>query len=118
MTRDSDPQDFLPLTPPEFHVLLALSEEPKHGYLIMKEVAEKTGGEVELSTGTLYGIIKRLLRNTWIEETHRGLNVGGRRRRSYRLTALGRRIAEAEAERLERAVLLARDFRLLDPEGA
>ena len=112
---ERDPSNHLPLTPAEFHVLLALSDGPKHGYLIMKEVAERTGGEVELSTGTLYGIVKRLLASSWIEEANREVNVGGRGRRSYRLTPFGRSVAEAEAERLERAVSLARDLRLLGP---
>ena len=52
-----DPSDYLPLTPALFHVLLSLADGQKHGYAILKEVAERTGGTVELSTGTLYGII-------------------------------------------------------------
>ena len=84
----------------------------------MKDVADRTEGQVELSTGTLYGIVKRLASNGWIAETRPEINVGGRRRRSYRLTGFGREVAEAEAERLRRVVLLARDYRLLGPETA
>ena len=118
MTEKRNAAEHIPLTAPEFHVLATLAEGPKHGYLIMKDVAERTEGQVELSTGTLYGIVKRLARNGWIAETRHEINVGGRRRRSYRLTGFGREVAKAEAERLRRVVLLARDYRLLGPETA
>jgi len=73
----------LPLSPPMFHVLLSLAKGDRHGYLIMKEVAERTAGEVRLSTGTLYGIIKRLLAAGMIDE----IAASDPRRRAYRLTA-------------------------------
>src|SRR5215510_14225179 len=106
-----DPAEFLPLTPAAFHVLLALSDGPKHGYLIMKEVEERTGGDVRLSTGTLYGLVKRFLDDELIIETRD--DSGDERRRSYRLSALGRDVAAAEAERLEKLVKAARGVRLL-----
>ncbi len=118
MNEKRNAAEHIPLTSPEFHVLATLAEGPKHGYLIMKNVADRTDGRVELSTGTLYGIVKRLSRNGWIAETKHEINVGARQRRSYRLTRFGREVAEAEAERLERAVLLARNYRLLGPETA
>src|ERR1700732_3896720 len=86
-----------------FHVLLALADGEKHGYAIWKEVKRRTGGKVQLSAGTLYGIIKRLNGEDWIVESN-DRPAGGlddERRRYYRLTALGRQIAVAEAWRAE-----------------
>jgi DNA-binding PadR family transcriptional regulator len=111
MTR-RDPAPFLPLTPAAFHVLLALADGPKHGYLILKDVEERTGGEVRLSTGTLYGLIARFLQDEMIVEV--AASAGDdERRRPYRLTALGRDVASAEAARLQRLVSAARQVRLL-----
>ncbi|HVL66864.1 MAG TPA: helix-turn-helix transcriptional regulator [Vicinamibacterales bacterium] len=108
-----DPASFLPLTPALFHVLLSLVEGQKHGYAILKEVAERTGHQVELSTGTLYGIVKRLLADGLIRESALGSTE---RRRAYRLTPLGRSVALAEAERLRDLVAVARTKKLLlDP---
>lgn len=104
-----DPQTQLPLSPPVFHVLLCLSNGERHGYLIMKEVEERTGGAVRLSTGTLYGLIKRLLDGGMIAEAP----AADPRRRAYRLTPFGRAVARAEAERLESLVDAARASRLL-----
>jgi DNA-binding PadR family transcriptional regulator len=101
---ERDPQDSLPLTPALFHVLLSLADGQKHGYAILKEVAERTGGSVELSTGTLYGIVKRLLADGMIRESALGSTE---RRRAYALTALGRAVALAEAERLQELVKTA-----------
>ena len=108
MSRRS-PADYLPLSPPMFHVLLSLAQGERHGYLIMREVAERTSGEVSLSTGTLYGIIKRLLDTEMVRE----VAAEDPRRRAYRLTAFGRLVARAEAERLESLVKAARSTRLL-----
>jgi len=105
--RDTAP--YLPMTPAAFHVLLALADGPKHGYLILKDVEERTGGEVRLSTGTLYGLIKRFLDDELIVETR----PDDDRRRPYKLTALGRDVAEAEAARLEKLVHAARGAKLL-----
>ena len=103
-----------PLTPALFNVLLALTDGDKHGYGIMKEVSSQTEGEVQLSTGTLYGIIKRLLSTGWIKEV-RGpaAKSDDPRRRYYRLTEEGREIAVAEAKRLEKLVERARHKRLI-----
>ena len=105
-----DPASFLPLTPALFHVLLSLADEQKHGYAILKEVSERTSGQVELSTGTLYGIIKRLLADGLIRESALGSTD---RRRAYRLTAFGRRVALAEAERLRDLVVAAQMKKIL-----
>lgn len=104
-----------PLTPAMFHVMLALADGDKHGYAILKEVEENTGGEVLLSTGTLYGIIKRLLGDGMIEESRQRRPTAGEdsRRRYYRLTRRGQRVAIAEAERMEKVLAMARGKRLL-----
>jgi DNA-binding PadR family transcriptional regulator len=109
MTSKRDPSPFLPLSEAGFHVLLALADGPKHGYLILKDVEERTNGAVRLGTGTLYGLVKRFLDDELIVETR----PDDDRRRPYKLTALGRDVAEAEAARLERMVRAARGVRLL-----
>lgn len=115
MTR-RDPAPFLPLTPAAFHVLLALSDSPMHGYLILKEVEERTRGAVRLSTGTLYGLIKRFLDDELIIELP-AEDDGSERRRPYKLTPFGRQVAKAEALRLEQLVAAARTVRLLPERG-
>jgi DNA-binding PadR family transcriptional regulator len=107
---DRDPADVLPLTPALFHVLLSLADGQKHGYAILKEVEVRTSGAVRLSTGTLYGIIKRLLADGMIRESATGSDE---RRRAYRLTAFGRKVALAEAERLRDLVAAAQAKKLL-----
>src|ERR1035437_8614812 len=99
-----------PLTPALFNVLLALADGDKHGYAILKEVEEQTAGEVQLSTGTLYGIVKRLLADGLILEVRRrpAAENDDQRRRYYHLTAKGRRVAVAEAVRMEKALDRAR----------
>jgi DNA-binding PadR family transcriptional regulator len=103
------------LTPALFHVLLSLAGGEAHGYAILKEVELRTGGEVRLSTGTLYGIIKRLLNAEMIEECRRrpAADEDDERRRYYRLTSYGRQVAAAEAERLEKVLAHARQRNLL-----
>jgi len=104
-----------PLTPALFQVLVALADGDKHGYAILKEVEEQSAGEVQLSTGTLYGIIKRLLADGLIVEVRRrpALENDDQRRRYYRLTAEGREVAVAEAVRMEKALERARTKQLL-----
>ena len=108
-------ESYLPLTPAVFHVLLSLADGEKHGYVISKEIARRTNNEVKLSTGTLYGIIKRLLNDGLINERRERPSAANddERRRYYRLTAKGREVAAAEAERLEKVVALARSRHLL-----
>jgi DNA-binding PadR family transcriptional regulator len=104
-----------PLTPAMFHVLLALAGDDLHGYAILKEVELRTGGKVRLSTGTLYGIIKRLLADGLITElrTRPASAQDDERRRYYRLTNAGRQTATAEAERMDEMVAAARARNLL-----
>lgn len=105
----------MPLTPAMFNVLLALAGEDMHGYAILKEVAGQTNGEVQLSTGTLYGIIKRLLAEGFIVEMRRRPVVENddARRRYYHLTDAGREVAVAEARRMEKLVARARTKQLI-----
>jgi DNA-binding PadR family transcriptional regulator len=102
-----DPGELLPLSPAMFHVLVALADGDTHGYAIMKEVEHLTSGAVRLSTGTLYGIIKRLLSDGLIRETAVQSARGGERR-SYALTPFGKDVARAEAARLEQTIAIAR----------
>src|SRR5258705_10712784 len=94
-----------PLTAAMFNVLLSLADGEKHGYAILKEVEEQTAGEVQLSTGTLYGIIKRLLAEGLVAELRsRPVEGDDQRRRYYRLTEDGGRGAVGEAERVGKAL--------------
>ncbi len=104
-----------PLTPAMFHVLLALAGDDLHGYAILKEVELRTGGKVRLSTGTLYGIIKRLLADGLIAErrSRPSETEDDERRRYYRLTPQGRQVATAEAERMDEILAIARSRNLL-----
>ena len=111
--KGPDVDTYLPLTAPVFHVLLALADEPRHGYAILKEVEERTDRKVQLSSGTLYAIIKRLLNDGLIEEIEDRRAHTDERRRSYRLTRLGRRVAEAEARRMEGLLKTAAEKRLI-----
>jgi len=103
------------LRPIEFHILLALAAEERHGYAILQEVTRLTDGELELEPGTLYRALHRMLKDEWITESSRrpAADVDDERRKYYRLTALGRRVASAEADRLLRLVTIARSHRLL-----
>lgn len=105
----------LPLSPAMFHVLLALADSDKHGYAIMKEVSRATNGDVSLSAGTLYGILRRLVADDMVveKEERPSPELDDERRRYYRLTEFGRRVAQAEARRLEEVLELAHSKRLL-----
>jgi DNA-binding PadR family transcriptional regulator len=110
MTAKRDPDALLPLSPSMFYVLVALADGETHGYAIMKEVEQLTAGGVRLSTGTLYGIIKRLLNDGLIRESSATAAASreDERRRSYELTVFGRDVARAEAARLEQTLAIAR----------
>jgi len=113
-----EPRELLPLTPAVLQVLLALADEERHGYGIMKEVEGRTGGEVRLGPGTLYGSIKRMLADGLIEESEERPDpeMDDQRRRYYRITDFGRRVAGAEVARLADLVDTARKKRLVgDP---
>lgn len=109
MAATKPPHDLLPLTPAVFHILLALSDQERHGYAIMKEVEAQTDGEMLLRPGTLYQAIKRMLELGLIEESDVRPDpaLDDERRRYYRIAALGRKVAQAEASRLHKLVKLA-----------
>lgn len=99
----------LPLREPTFYILLSLSPGPKHGYAIMKEVEILSESRLLLSTGTLYGAIKRLLDDGWIHRVKDPLpNSTDRERKAYALTEQGRRLLSAEIERLRKMVNVAK----------
>ncbi len=100
--------DFLPLKPHWFHVLLSLSGGEQHGYGIMQEVLDRTSGKVRLWPATLYGTLKRLTDEDLISESddRPSAELDDARRKYYRLTPLGRRVLAAESERLQELVRL------------
>jgi DNA-binding PadR family transcriptional regulator len=104
----------LPLTARVFYVLLALAEEERHGYAISKAVETMTSGSVRLTPGTLYPLVHQMLVDGWIAQA--ADDDSDARRRRYKLTPHGRRIAQAEARRLDELVRMARLFKLL-PAG-
>lgn len=101
-----DPQKFIPLKAHWFHILLSLAGEEQHGYGIMQEVLDRTTGRVRLWPATLYGSIKRLIEAELIEESDErpAPELDDARRRYYRLTPLGKRVLDAEGERLQELV--------------
>lgn len=112
---ERDPESFLPLTPAMFHILLALADGERHGYSVMQEVESSTDGRMRLGPGTLYGSVKRMLADGLIVESDERPDpeMDDERRRYYRLTDMGRRVAVAEAQRLAELVSVARAKRLL-----
>jgi len=103
-----------PLSAQVFQILLSLVDDDLHGYAIIQDVAQRTGGEVRLTASTLYGAVKRLLDNGWIEELReRPKGDDDPRRRYYRLTPKGRQAARGEALRIERLACMARAKQLI-----
>jgi DNA-binding PadR family transcriptional regulator len=109
------PVDQTPLTVPVFHILLSLVDQDLHGYALIREIEQRTGGEVRLTASTLYGAIARMLDASLIEELE--AEPSPQRRRRYRITRSGRSLIRREAARLERAAGWARAKRLL-PRGS
>ena len=112
---EPSPESFLPLPRDTFHILVSLADRERHGYSVMLDVAERTDGALRLSPSSLYAAIKRLLGQNLIEELEERPDPqhDDERRRYYRLTKLGRRVAMAEARRLERLLSDARATGLL-----
>ncbi len=99
----------LPLSEAVFLILLSLAEAPKHGYAIMKDVHELSDERVSLSTGTLYGALKRLLKQGWVARAGEDAVIeNGRERKQYVLTELGLRILDAEVARMQVLASVAR----------
>ena len=105
-----NPESLLPLPPAVLHILIALADRDRHGYSIMQDVAARTEGKVQLSAGTLYSAIRRMLEQGLIEELAESPDPSStdERRRYYRLTRYGRRVAAAEVGRLNALVQQAR----------
>ncbi|HME07267.1 MAG TPA: PadR family transcriptional regulator [Bryobacteraceae bacterium] len=101
----------MPLPEASFHILMALSDEDRHGYAVIQEVAARTNGELKLGAGTLYRSIQRMLEEGWIKEVNErpAPDLDDERRRYYRITPQGRAVARAEAKRLTNLVKLARE---------
>jgi DNA-binding PadR family transcriptional regulator len=108
--KDLKPESLLPLPTAVFHILIALADRDRHGYSIMQDAAARTGGAVQLSAGTLYSSIRRMLEQGLIEELTKSPDPSStdERRRYYRLTRFGRRVATAEVARLNALVQQAR----------
>jgi len=102
------------LTEPVLLVLMSLAEQPRHGYSILKDIESMSGGRVQLSTGTLYGALQRLLDDGWIERVEE--DNAPRDRRTYRLTSRGRRNLQIEIERMRHLTKLA-SLRVARKEG-
>jgi DNA-binding PadR family transcriptional regulator len=109
--------DAAPLTEVAWQILLALAEGPRHGYAILLDVEERTGGRLSLLPGSLYRALHRLSGQGWVRETEAPtLSAGGGRRHVFELTPAGRRAAEQETHRLAESVRTARE-RGLAAEG-
>ncbi|HET7584996.1 MAG TPA: PadR family transcriptional regulator [Gemmatimonadaceae bacterium] len=105
MTDDHNVEQLLPLPSATLHILLALAEGERHGYAIMRDVEERTDGELRLSAGTLYRSIARMVEQGLIAEVEkRRTRADDERRRYYRLTSFGQAVARAEVRRLQRLV--------------
>ena len=108
--KDDSVEGFLPLHKDTFHILVALADHDRHGYSIMQDIAARTDGQIRLRPSSLYSAIHRMLENGLIEELDERPCDGNDddRRRYYRITPFGRKIAVAEARRLERLLADAR----------
>jgi DNA-binding PadR family transcriptional regulator len=109
-TENPTPDSLLPLPPATFHILMALSDDDRHGYAIIQEIEARTGGELRLSAGTLYRSIQRMIEQDLIVEIHErpAPEFDDERRRYYRITKFGEAVARGEARRLQNLVRLAR----------
>ena len=113
--HDPKLDSLLPLPPAVFHILIALADRDRHGYSIMQDIAARTDGKVQLSAGTLYSAIRRMLEQGLIEELTQSPDPSStdERRRYYRLARLGKKAAAAEVDRLNALLKQARDTGLV-----
>jgi DNA-binding PadR family transcriptional regulator len=102
-------KDYVPLSPAVFHILLSLAEGERHGYALKREIALRTGGKLKLGPGVLYGSINKMLEQGLIEESddRPDAHLDDERRRYYRITSHGRKVAQADAARMNELVRLA-----------
>ncbi len=117
MPNDPTIDAILPLKPIDFLVLMMLAETERHGYGIVQDIAEHTGGSIRLVAGNLYSVLRRLIQLGVIEESERrpAPDLDDERRRYYAITALGTRVLKAEAERLRDLVAVAEARNIIDP---
>ena len=114
METEQEMKSFLPLTEATLFILMSLSQGPKHGYAILKDVQQISQGRINFSTGTLYGALKRLLEQGWIKRNAEQAEIAeetGQSRKDYELTPLGKKVMNSEIERMENLVNLAVTFR-------
>ena len=106
----TEAESLLPLPPATFHILVALADEDRHGYAVIKDVLARTGGTLKLSPGTLYRSVERMVQQGLILETSSrpAKDMDDERRRYYRITPFGREVALAESRRLTQMLDLAR----------
>jgi DNA-binding PadR family transcriptional regulator len=114
----TDPEKLIPLSTAFFHILIALADRDRHGYSIMQDVSSRTSGKVQLSAGTLYSSIRRMLEQGLIEELSDSPDPDStdERRRYYRITRFGKRVAAAEVARLNALLNQARETGLIPSE--
>lgn len=112
MNLRRDPAQALPLSTPAFYILVSLADGERHGYSINREVEESTNGCVRLGATTLYRYLRQMHADGWIEEVD-GSGADDPRRRSYRITSWGKRVAQAEAMRLADVLRVAKSRMLL-----
>ena len=97
-------EDFLPLKPVDFHILMVLLDKKRHGYGMVQDIADRTNGKIKLVPGNFYAMLNRLIDNGLIAEATNPGQADGVRRRYYRITPVGKRVAAAEALRLKELV--------------
>ncbi len=115
LNASPSPDSLLPLKPVVFQVLLSLVDGERHGYALVQDIAERTAAKIDLEPGNLYRVLKAMLNESVIEESERrpAPDRDDERRRYYRVTPFGRKVAMAEAARLERIVADARARNLI-----
>lgn len=113
MKSKRNPEDFLPLSPLSIGILLAVADEPRHGYGIVKELERETDGRISPGAGTLYAALQRMEDDGFIEESVAKRDNVDERRRYYALTAFGRTVARAELGRLSQVLQLGWSKRLV-----
>lgn len=118
LSEDKRPADFLPLSPVVFHILLILGEGDRHGYAVKRGIEQVSSGELRVGAGVLYGSIQKMIEQALIEESddRPDPHLDDARRRYYRITQLGKRVAQAEAARMRTLVARA-DQRFGEPDA-
>ena len=103
---EPDGEQTKPLTEPVLLILLSLADKPRHGYALMKDIEALSQARVRLSTGTLYGALRRLLQDAWIQRFEQADT--SRDKQAYKLTPVGRKQLAAELERMKQLTRAAK----------